>query len=99
VAQVMNLLAGTLEKELMQRLSERDSSLSEQIKDLMFVFEDIVKLTPQALQRLLRDVQSKTLAMALKAATDELKEKIRRPCRSAQSPPSPRRWSSWGRSG
>jgi flagellar motor switch protein FliG len=76
VAQVMNLLAGTLEKELMQRLSERDNSLSEQIKNLMFVFEDIVKLTPQALQRLLRDVQSKTLAMALKAATDELKEKI-----------------------
>jgi flagellar motor switch protein FliG len=76
VAQVMNLLAGTTEKELMQRLAEKDAKLSDEIKDLMFVFEDIMKLTPQALQRLLRDIQSKTLAMALKAATDELKGKI-----------------------
>ena len=76
VAQVMNLLAGTLEKELMGRLAERDSSLSDEIKDLMFVFEDIAKLDPKAIQRLLRDVESKTLALALKAATDELKEKI-----------------------
>jgi flagellar motor switch protein FliG len=76
VAQVMNLLAGSTEKELMQRLTDRDSNLSDQIKDLMFVFEDIMKLTPAALQRLLRDVQSKTLAMALKAATEDLKAKI-----------------------
>lgn len=76
VAQVMNLLAGTLEKDLMQRLAERDAKLTEDIKNLMFVFEDIVKLDPKALQRLLRDIESKTLAMALKAATDELKSKI-----------------------
>jgi len=76
VAQVMNLLAGTLEKDLLGRLAERDGSLSDEIKDLMFVFEDIVKLDPKALQRLLADVESKTLALALKAATDELKDRI-----------------------
>jgi flagellar motor switch protein FliG len=76
VAQVMNLLAGSLEKELMERLSERDSGLSEEIKDLMFVFEDMVKLDPKAIQRLLQDIESKTLAMALKAASDEVKDKI-----------------------
>ncbi len=76
VAQVMNLLAGTFEKELMQRLSERDSELGDEIKNLMFVFEDMVKLDPKAIQRLLRDIDSKTLAMALKAATDELRTKI-----------------------
>ncbi|MFW6331375.1 MAG: flagellar motor switch protein FliG, partial [Gemmatimonadota bacterium] len=76
VAQVMNLLAGTLEKDLMGRIAERDPQLSDEIKDLMFVFEDMVKLDPRALQRLLSEVDSKTLAMALKAATDELKDKI-----------------------
>ncbi len=76
VAQVMNLLAGTLEKELMSRLSERDSQLTDEIKDLMFVFEDIVKLDPRALQRLLGEVESKTLALALKTATEELKGRV-----------------------
>ncbi len=76
VAQVMNLLAGSMEKELMERLSERDAGLSEEIKDLMFVFEDMVKLDPKAIQRLLQEIESKTLAMALKAASEDLKEKI-----------------------
>jgi flagellar motor switch protein FliG len=76
VAHVMNLLAGSLEKELLGRLAERDAKLSEEIKDLMFVFEDMVKLDPRALQRLLTEIDTKTLALALKAASDELKEKI-----------------------
>ncbi len=77
VAHVMNLLAGTLEKELMGRLAERDANLSDEIKDLMFVFEDVVKLDPRALQRLLSEVDTKTLALALKAATEDLKDKIK----------------------
>ncbi len=76
VAQVMNLLAGTLEKDLMQRLSERDGELAEEIKNLMFVFEDVIKLDDRALQRLMREVDSKTLAVALKTASEELKERI-----------------------
>ena len=76
VANVLNLVSGTLEKELLEGVSERDAALCEQIKNLMFVFEDLVTLDDKSLQRLLREVEAKTLALALKAASDELKTKI-----------------------
>jgi flagellar motor switch protein FliG len=76
VASVLNLVSGTLEKELLEGVSERDSVLCEQIKNLMFVFEDLISLDDKSLQRLLREVEAKQLALALKAASDELKAKI-----------------------
>ena len=76
VASVLNLVSGTLEKELLEGVSERDAGLCEQIKNLMFVFEDLVTLDDKSLQRLLREVEAKQLALALKAASDELKAKI-----------------------
>ena len=76
VASVLNLVSGTLEKELLEGVSERDTMLCEQIKNLMFVFEDLVTLDDKSLQRLLREVEAKQLALALKAASDELKGKI-----------------------
>ena len=76
VASVLNLVSGTLEKELLEGVSERDAMLCEQIKNLMFVFEDLVTLDDKSLQRLLREVEAKQLALALKAASDELKTKI-----------------------
>lgn len=76
VASVLNLVNGTLEKELLEGVSERDALLCEQIKNLMFVFEDLVTLDDKSLQRLLREIEAKQLALALKAASDELKAKI-----------------------
>lgn len=76
VAQVLNLLAGSYEKELLDGVSQKDASLSEQIRNLMFVFEDLSSLDDKALQRILREVDTKQLAMALKAASEELKAKL-----------------------
>jgi flagellar motor switch protein FliG len=76
VASVLNLVSGSLEKELLEGVSERDATLCEQIKNLMFVFEDLVTLDDKSLQRLLREVEAKQLALALKAASEELKAKI-----------------------
>jgi len=76
VAGVLNLLQGALEKTLLEKIQDRDHSLAEQIKNLMFVFEDIAALDDRALQRLLRDVDAKTLALALKGASGDLKERI-----------------------
>jgi flagellar motor switch protein FliG len=76
VANVLNLVSGSLEKELLEGVSERDATLCEQIKNLMFVFEDLVTLDDKSLQRLLREVEAKQLALALKASSDELKAKI-----------------------
>jgi flagellar motor switch protein FliG len=76
VADVLNLIAPSLEKALMKRVSDADEALADQIKNLMFVFEDIVSLDNRSLQRLLREVDVKQLALALKSATNEVKNKI-----------------------
>ncbi|MFO0071058.1 MAG: flagellar motor switch protein FliG [Gemmatimonas sp.] len=76
VAAVLNLVSTSLEKEVLDLVSEKDAQLSEQIKNLMFVFEDLTTLDDKSLQRLLREVDIKQLALALKAASPELKTKI-----------------------
>lgn len=76
VAAVLNHVGTSLEKELMDAVAQQDAELCEQIKNLMFVFEDLVRLDDRSLQRVMRDVDMKQLAMALKAASDELKQKI-----------------------
>ena len=76
VAEVLNLLSATIEKELLDGVTERDADLSDQIKDLMFVFEDILKLDAKGITRLLRDVDSRELSVALKLASEELKDMV-----------------------
>lgn len=76
VAAILNLMQGAVEKAILERVSDADPALSEQIKNLMFVFEDLRGLDDRALQRLLRDVDTKTLAMALKGASAELRQRI-----------------------
>jgi len=76
VAEVLNRTSAELEKELMDTLSHDDQDLADAVKDLMFVFEDMVGLDDQAVTRILRDVETRELAMALKVASEELKEKL-----------------------
>jgi flagellar motor switch protein FliG len=76
VAAVLNLISPSLEKELLDGVAMHDAELCAEIKNLMFVFEDLVRLDDRSLQRLLREVDSKALALALKVASDELKERI-----------------------
>jgi len=76
VAAVLNHITGSLEKELLDGLDRQDHDLCEEVKGLMFVFEDIVRLDDRSLQRVLREVASKELALALKVASDELRDRI-----------------------
>lgn len=76
VAAVLNFTTSSLEKTLLDGVAARDPKLCEEIKNLMFVFEDLASLDDRSLQRLLREVDAKQLALALKAASDELKGKI-----------------------
>jgi flagellar motor switch protein FliG len=77
VAKLLNLMGGTLEKQLMEDISERNADIGNQIKALMFVFEDILLVDGRGIQRVLRDIDTKELALALKAASDELKQHIK----------------------
>lgn len=76
VAEVLNLIPGAREKELLEEVARTDPELSEAIKNLMFVFDDIRKLDDRAISRLLRDVETRQLALALKVANDELKDRL-----------------------
>jgi flagellar motor switch protein FliG len=76
VAEVLNLVSAAMEKDLLDGVAQVDPALSEQIKNLMFVFEDIVKLDDRGITRLLRDVDTKELSLALKLASDELKARM-----------------------
>ncbi len=76
VAEVLNLVTPSLEKAIMRGVEEKDPGLCEQIRNLMFVFEDVVSLDDRSLQRLLREIDVKELALALKSASNEVKNKI-----------------------
>ncbi len=77
VARVLNQTGGDLEKQLLESLGERDPDVAANVKALMFVFEDLLLVDGKGMQRLLREVESKELALSLKAASDELKAHIR----------------------
>jgi flagellar motor switch protein FliG len=76
VAAVLNMLSTSLEKQLIDGLMAKDSELCEQVRNLMFVFEDLATLDDRALQRLLREIEVRELALALKVASDELKKRM-----------------------
>ncbi|OGI00744.1 MAG: flagellar motor switch protein FliG [Candidatus Melainabacteria bacterium RIFOXYA12_FULL_32_12] len=76
LANILNRSDRTTEKKIMETLESYDGELAERVRELMFVFEDIVKLDDRSIQRILREVETKDLAMALKGSNQEVKEKI-----------------------
>ncbi|NLC06817.1 MAG: flagellar motor switch protein FliG [Syntrophomonadaceae bacterium] len=78
VVQVLNRVDRSTEKTIMETLEIQDPELAEEIKKLMFVFEDIVQLDDRSIQRILREIDSQDLALALKGAGEEVANKIMR---------------------
>lgn len=76
VVEILNTIDRTTERTIMQSLEEEDPELAEEIRQKMFVFDDIVMLDDGSIQRLLREVDLQDLAKALKATDNEVKEKI-----------------------
>ena len=75
-AEILNVLDRTVEKSILESLESDDSGLSDEIKKLMFVFEDIANVDDRGIQAILKEVENKQLAFALKSSTPELQEKI-----------------------
>jgi flagellar motor switch protein FliG len=76
VAEMLNLVDRTTEKGIMEGLEAEDPDLVEQIRRLMFVFEDILLVNDKGIQSVLKEIDNDELALALKTASEELKEKI-----------------------
>lgn len=76
VAEMLNVMDKNTEKAIMSRIEEKDPILAEEIRKLMFVFEDIVKIDDKGIQTLLKEVPNEKLLLSLKTANDEIRNKI-----------------------
>ena len=75
-AEIINLLGSGVDASVLESIRSYDADLAQKIMDKMFVFEDIGKLDSRSIQTVLREVASETLIVALKAASNEMKETI-----------------------
>ncbi len=78
VVEVLNRVDRTTEKSIIETLEVDSPELAEDIKRLMFVFEDIVQLDDRSLQMVLREVDTKDLSLALKGTQGEVADKVYR---------------------
>jgi len=76
IADMLNVMDKQSEQNIMARVEEKDPQLAEEIRKLMFVFEDILYIDDRGMQTLLKEVPNDKLVMALKTAPDEIKDKI-----------------------
>ena len=76
VADMLNLTGSSVEKNILDNMDSQDPEVAEAVRNLMFTFEDIAKLTDREIQGLLREVDQKDLTVSLKAASEELRDKV-----------------------
>lgn len=78
IVNILNNVDRQTEKTILETLGVQDPELSEEIKKLMFVFEDVIKMDDRSIQLVLREVDSKDLAVALKGSSEDVSVKIKK---------------------
>lgn len=76
LADILNFADKNTEEFVLSMIEEKDNTLADKIKNLMFVFDDLVKLDDRGIQLLLKEITNEDLIVALKSATESLREKI-----------------------
>jgi flagellar motor switch protein FliG len=76
LAEILNNADRSTERNVLDSLSETDEELAAEVRRLLFVFEDVVKLDDRAIQLVLREADQKDLALALRGVSDAVKERI-----------------------
>ncbi len=76
IVSILNHSERSTEKQILSELEETDPELAEQIRNELFVFDDITNLDDRTLQRVLSNVVAKDLAVALKGVSDQVREKF-----------------------
>jgi flagellar motor switch protein FliG len=75
-AEILNYLPNAQSNQIMEGMKDQNAELAQSILDEMFVFEDLLALDDRGIQTVLREVQSESLIVALKGASQELRDKI-----------------------
>lgn len=76
VAEMLNVSDRATERSLLENLAQENAGLVEEIRRLMFVFEDITKFNDKDIQTVLKNVENSQWGLALKGASEDLKQKI-----------------------
>lgn len=76
VAQILNVTDRMTNKGILESLEQQDIELADEIRRLMFVFDDLLKLDDKSIQVLLKEVDNSQWSVALKGANDEIKQKV-----------------------
>jgi flagellar motor switch protein FliG len=76
VAGILNQIDADLGKTLLENIEESDPELADKIRQLMFTFEDILKIDDRGFQTLLKELSSDEISLALKGASDTMKQRI-----------------------
>jgi flagellar motor switch protein FliG len=76
VAQILNVTDRMTNKGILESLEQQDIELADEIRRLMFVFDDLLKLDDKSIQTLLKEVDNSQWSVALKGANDEIKQKV-----------------------
>jgi flagellar motor switch protein FliG len=76
IVQILNGVDRGTERTILDALEIQDPELAEEIKKRMFVFEDIVNIDNRSIQRIIRDIENSDLQLALKVASEEVREAI-----------------------
>lgn len=75
-AEILNMIGTSAERSILAKINERSPDLATEMKNLMFVFEDIVQLDDRSIQKVLKEVDNKDLALALKHVSTEVKDRV-----------------------
>jgi len=75
-AEILNNVDRRVEKAILERIEEEEEELADQIRQSMFIFEDLTTLDDRSIRALLKEISNDELLLALKTASDTLKEKI-----------------------
>ncbi|MGX7949078.1 flagellar motor switch protein FliG [Oleidesulfovibrio alaskensis] len=76
VAEILNAVDRATEEEVLSEIEEESSQMAEDIRNLMFVFEDVNSLDDRAIRELMKEISNEDMTMALRGASDDLKEKF-----------------------
>ena len=76
VVDMLNIMEKKTEKTILSGMEQEDPKLAEEIKGLMFVFEDLVNLDDRSLQLILREIDSSVLTTALRGAKEDMRERV-----------------------
>lgn len=76
VSELINNLDKNTEASIMEVIEENDPDLAEDIRKLMFTFDDLIQVDDRGIQSILKEINNEDLLLALKTATEEVKEKI-----------------------